>query len=142
MAARGVAGRSRCGIYGLTDKLVNLSGLFGSGGPGAYRRGSPGTDRFRVMAAAARTLGLNLLDISPESLKAAPKTPWLGTLATLTASLPVFQVDAFPGETIRSRAIKGYAGPIGVVSGMFGDRAGGPRSERLQRGRRSWLAMR
>jgi len=82
-------------------------------------RGSPGSDRLRAVGSCARILGRNLLVVDAGAPKAALGAHWLGVLATLTGSLPVFQADPPPGETHTIPALRG-AGPVAVACGLFG----------------------
>ena len=108
-------------LAGLEPEMTNLPQLVREGKVRALVvRGSPGSDRLRAVGAAARLLGLNLLVLEYDAARAKESPPWLGVLAQLTGSLPVFQVDPLPGETLAIPPLKGYNGLVAVASGLFG----------------------
>jgi hypothetical protein len=96
-------------------------------------RGMAGTDRLGALGAMACALDRGLLEIecpphiassAVPSFAAPPFTDqrWalIGPLCTLTTALPVFSLEAGPGETFELPALRGYTGPAGVVIGREG----------------------
>jgi hypothetical protein len=91
-------------------------------------RGTPGSERLAVMGALARALERGVIEVV--DLAAVERPPAaLGPLCVMTRSLPVLTYDLAPGETVEVPAVAGYAGPIGVLTGLEGG-LGGRAAER------------
>jgi hypothetical protein len=113
----------------LRGQLVELTGLAAAGRVRTVIiRGMAGTDRLGALGAIALALDRGLLEIECSS-PAALSTPtalsdqrWtlIGPLCTLTRTLPVFSIEAGPGETFELPALGGYTGPAGVIIGREG----------------------
>src|SRR5262249_50597317 len=75
-----------------------------------------------VIGALARQLGCGAGEIECAAGTPASDDRWrqLGPFCTLTHSLPVFSIDACPGETFEAPALSGYRGPLGVIIGTEG----------------------
>lgn len=76
-------------------------------------RGLPGCDRIEAAGAIAHGLGRGLMIFENASPLAAP-------LATLSHSMPVFQVELGAGETFDFPGLGGYAGPAVLIMGLEG----------------------
>jgi histone H3/H4 len=97
-------------------------------------RGMPGTDRLGALGALARGLGRGIMEIecvigSGANAGTSAPTPangrderfhMIGPLCTLTHCLPVFSLEAGPGETFELPVLGGYAGPVAVMLGREG----------------------
>ena len=105
------------------NQLCELHSLAGAGRTRAIIvRGMPGTDRLGAIGAVARELGRGVIEIEC-SLAAAPgdeRWKLIGPLCTLTHSMPVFSVEAGPGETFEIPLLAGYNGPSAVIIGREG----------------------
>ena len=115
----------------LRAQLAELSSLAAAARTRAMViRGMPGTDRAGVLGSVARELGRGLLEIECPASVLSTDERWraVGPFCTLTHSMPVFSVDAGPGETFEVPALPGYPGPLGVMIGREGG-IGGPASE-------------
>jgi hypothetical protein len=90
-------------------------------------RGMPGTDRLGAVGAFARELGYGLLEIDCAPATPAANERWrlIGPLSTLAHAVPVFSVEAAPGETFEIPPLEGYEGPCAVLIGREGG-VGGP----------------
>jgi len=90
-------------------------------------RGMPGTDRLGAAGALARELGYGMLELDAAATTPASDERWrlLGPLSTLSHAMPVFSVDAAPGETFEIPPLAGRLGPIVVLMGREGG-LGGP----------------
>lgn len=120
-------------------QLSELPGLAASGRARTIIiRGMPGTDRLGTIGAVAREMGYGVIEIECATLgsssKANSSSPatnerWelLGPLCTLTRSIPVFLIDAGPGDTFEPPILAGYSGPTGVIIGREGG-VGGPQA--------------
>jgi hypothetical protein len=119
----------------LRERLIELSRLAAAGRVRAIiLRGLPGTDRLGALGAVARGLGRGVMEIDCAANLSAHAggshpTPAsvhderfcvIGPLCTLTHSMPVFSLDAGPGETFEIPALDGYTGPIAVMLGREG----------------------
>jgi hypothetical protein len=119
----------------LRDRLGELTRLAGAGRVRTVvLRGMLGTDRLGVLGALARGLGRGVMEIdcaNPSSANAGDSIPTLaggadrrfpliGPLSTLTHTMPVFALEAGPGETFEIPALAGYAGPVAVMMGREG----------------------
>jgi hypothetical protein len=93
-------------------------------------RGMPGTDRWGSLGALARALGYGILQLECAA-SSAPDERWrlAGPLCTLTRAMPVFSLEAAPGETFEIPALAGYNGPCAVMLG----REGGVRGSNSER---------
>ncbi|MCP4288529.1 MAG: AAA family ATPase, partial [Gammaproteobacteria bacterium] len=109
-------------------RLEQLPALVMSGKAHAIvLRGTQGSESLRVMGAVARTLGQNVIEVSPspagrgEGEEAARKR-WegLGLLCSMTRSLPVITYDLGPGEIAELPHLTGYKGPVGILMGFEG----------------------
>jgi hypothetical protein len=90
-------------------------------------RGMPGTDCAGLIGAVARQLGRGVVQIecsvsSPTVPAPPPEDRWrlVGPFCTMTRSMPVFILDAGPGETFELPELGGYRGPVGVTIGREG----------------------
>lgn len=90
-------------------------------------RGTPGSDRRDILQAVARDLGrgVALVKWQPSaretaSVSASELPPSLGPLCTLAGLMPVLETDLGPGDTYPLPPIRGYAGPVGVCTGVVG----------------------
>ena len=83
-------------------------------------RGTPGSDRFRVMAAVARAMGRSVVTVEGPTVTGSTSLSLLGPLCTMTHSLPVITFDLGPGEAVELPRLAGYAGPLGILLGMDG----------------------
>ena len=97
-------------------------------------RGMPGTNRLGALGALARGLGRGVMEIdctanssanaggSVPTLASGPdkRFPMIGPLCTLTHSMPVFSLEAGPGETFEIPALAGYSGPVAAMMGREG----------------------
>lgn len=85
-------------------------------------RGMPGTDRIGAAGAIAHGLGSGLVEIECASAGPGPeeRKRLLGPLCTLLHAMPVFTVEAGPGETFEVPALDGYLGPGAVLIGREG----------------------
>ena len=93
-------------------------------------RGMPGTDRLGALGALAREIGYGILQLESAVSSAADERWGLaGPLCTLTRSMPVFFVEAGPGETFEIPSFAGYNGPYAVMLGREGG-VGGTNAER------------
>jgi hypothetical protein len=97
-------------------------------------RGTPGSERLRVIGAVARALGRDIIAV-PEGVTTSdsnPRPSWnlLGPLCTLTGSLPVISYDLGPGETAELPSMTGYRGPAAIIMGL----EGGLRGEVVENG--------
>lgn len=105
------------------NQLSELRGFAGSGRKHTIIvRGMPGTDRLGAIGAVARELGRGVIEIdcSPAASPADERWQLIGPLCTLTHSMPVFSVEAGPGETFEIPALAGYDGPSAVMIGREG----------------------
>ena len=92
-------------------------------------RGSPGSDRLRVMEAVAQAMGRGMVTVKGSALEEEAETRCLGAFCTMMGVLPVLLFDLGPGETVDLTAIPGYDGPAGLLLG----REGGIRGEIAER---------
>jgi hypothetical protein len=89
-------------------------------------RGMPGTDRLGALGALARGLGRGVMEIDCGANfvghvgTADERFRMIGPLCTLTHSMPVFSLEAGPGETFEMPALAGYTGPVAVMLGREG----------------------
>jgi hypothetical protein len=85
-------------------------------------RGMPGTDRLGAVGAVAREMGCALLEIDCTPATPATHERWrlIGPLCTLSHAVPVFLVEAAPGETFEIPALEGYQGLCAVLIGREG----------------------
>ena len=119
----------------LRDRLTELTRLAAAGRiRTVILRGMPGTDRLGALGALARGLGRGVMEIdctvnsSPNTGESGPtpasghdkRFPMIGPLCTLTHSMPVFSLEAGPGETFELPALAGYTGPVAVMMGREG----------------------
>jgi hypothetical protein len=119
----------------LRERLSELTRLAGAGRVRTViLRGMPGTDRLGVLGALARGIGRGVIEIdctanpianvgdSVSTPASGPdrRFPMIGPLCTLTHSMPVFSLEAGPGETFEMPALAGYAGPVAVMMGREG----------------------
>lgn len=90
-------------------------------------RGMPGTDRLGAIGALARDLDRGVMEIecTVASHGNDERLRLIGPLCTLTHSIPVFSVEAGPGETFELPPLTGYRGPTAVMIGREGG-VGGP----------------
>ena len=105
------------------EQLTELGALIASGRTRALLvRGMPGTNRAGVIGAIAHELGRGLVEIECAASTPASDDRWrlLGPYCTLTHSLPVFSLDAGPGETFEIPDLAGYQGPLAVMIGHDG----------------------
>jgi hypothetical protein len=113
----------------LRAQLTELAGLVVSGRTRTVVvRGMPGTDRAGVIGALARELNRGLLEIECPASTPISDDRWrlIGPFCTLTHSLPVFSIEAAPGETFEVPGLSGYQGPLGVIIGSDGGIGGVP----------------
>jgi hypothetical protein len=89
-------------------------------------RGMPGTDRMGAAGALAQELGYSLLEIDCTGTTPADDERWrlIGALATLSHALPVFLVEAAPGETFEIPPLARRPGPCAVLIGREGGISG------------------
>jgi hypothetical protein len=89
-------------------------------------RGMPGTDRIGAAGAVARELGYGLLEVDCTATALATDERWrlIGPLGTLSHALPVFLVEAAPGETFEMPPLEGRQGPCVVLMGREGGISG------------------
>ena len=121
----------------LRDRLSELTALASTGRiRTVIVRGMPGTDRLGAIGAIARALNYGVMEIecslnantvSPaptsgneERLRLSGLTGLIGPLCTLTRAIPVFSLEAAPGETFELPALAGYIGPVAVMIGREG----------------------
>jgi hypothetical protein len=107
----------------LRDQLTELGALIAGGRTRAVVvRGMPGTDRARVIGAVAHQLGRGIVEIECSATTPATDERWrfLGPFCTLTHSLPLFSIEAGPGETFELPTLAGYQGPLAVMIGRDG----------------------
>jgi len=119
----------------LRERLTELTRLAATGRVRTViLRGMPGTDRLGALGALARGLGRGVMEIdcAADSSANAAETVlaparghderfrMIGPLCTLTHSMPVFSLEAGPGETFEMPALAGYDGPIAVMLGHEG----------------------
>lgn len=119
----------------LRERLTELTRLAAIGRVRAIiLRGMPGTERLRVLGALARGIGRGVMEIdctvntnansgAPVPITASDQDERLriiGPLCTLTHAMPVFSLEAGPGETFEIPALAGYGGPITVMLGREG----------------------
>jgi ATPase family associated with various cellular activities (AAA) len=119
----------------LRERLTELIHLATAGRVRAViLRGMPGTDRLGLLGALARGLGRGVMAIdcaANSSADAGASVPgpanghderfrMIGPLCTLTHSMPVFSLEAGPGETFEMPELAGYAGPVAVMLGSEG----------------------
>jgi hypothetical protein len=105
------------------DQLGELCSLTGSSRTRAIIvRGMPGTDRLGAIGAVASAVGRGVIEIESVPATSATDERWrlIGPLCTLTHSMPVFSVEAGPGETFEIPALAGYNGPSAVMIGREG----------------------
>jgi hypothetical protein len=89
-----------------------------------------GTDRLGAIGAIARALNHGVMEIqcpaAPNGTAHAPSAgndsrwPLIGPLCTLTRAIPVFSLEAAPGETFELPTLAGYSGPVAVMIGREG----------------------
>ncbi|HLA64231.1 MAG TPA: ATP-binding protein [Rhodothermales bacterium] len=86
--------------------------------PALVVRGPEGADRLTLVGAVARALGRDVLAADGE----APATAALplGALCTLLSAMPVLRYDLTPGQSAEVPVLKGYSGPLGIVTGLEG----------------------
>lgn len=105
------------------ERLVRLPAVMKSHGiKVCIIRGSPGSDRLRVMGAVARMSGKNLMEFDVETLGEDARR--LGPLCTVLNAIPAIFCQPGPGETAALPAIPGYQETIGVLLGEVGGLAG------------------
>ena len=85
-------------------------------------RGPRSSGRRTIVAAVAKELGCGVLELIDPSAGAR----LAGPLAVLLNAVPVFELQADPGETVDLPRLAGYAGPLAAVAG----RRGGVRADR------------
>lgn len=83
-------------------------------------RAMQGANSLEVMGAVARSLGFGLLDVNGQKLGEDEQVRQIGPLCAMANVMPVFAYDPGPGETVKQPALKGYAGPVGMILGMEG----------------------
>lgn len=91
-------------------------------------RGTPGSERLAVVGALARELGMGLAVI-PLTDERDRFHVRLGPFCTLTRSMPVFQCDIGPGESVSLPNLEGYRAPVAATIGFDG----GIESETMER---------
>jgi ATPase family associated with various cellular activities (AAA) len=115
----------------LRNQLTELTRLAATGRVRTViLRGMPGTDRLGALGALARGLGRGVLEVDSSAnardpiptLASSPdrRFPLIGPLCTLTHSMPVFSLEAGPGEAFEMPALAGYTGPVAVMMGREG----------------------
>ena len=119
----------------IRDRLTELTRLAAAGRVRTViLRGMPGTDRLGALGALARGLGRGVTEIDCTTNSSAnagdsvpthasghdKRFPMIGPLCTLTHSMPVFSVEAGPGEMFELPALAGYTGPVAVMMGREG----------------------
>ncbi len=102
------------------ERLKQVPHLVQADKPGAVVfRGTPGSERFRAAGALARAMDRDIiLTQRPGSTDGIPQLP--GPLCTMTRAVPVFSFDLGPGETVEIPLLKGYRGPVIVLTGFEG----------------------
>ncbi|MEM7011203.1 MAG: ATP-binding protein [Verrucomicrobiota bacterium] len=106
----------------LKSRIPNLPSVLSSGEIDAVLlRGQDGSDRFELLGAVARAMGLSVLSQTFDD-KTPKSEAWaqIGPLARITQSFPVVRFDLAPGQTLDLERIKGHGGGIGVVLGFEG----------------------
>jgi hypothetical protein len=78
--------------------------------------GAEGSDRLGVAGAVARALGRGVMEVPG----AHPDAPRMGPLCTLLGAMPALRFDLAPGETAEVPELRGYAGPVAVLTGKEG----------------------
>jgi hypothetical protein len=107
----------------VADALARVPKLLGQAEPRPIVvRGPRSSGRHTVVAAAAKALGLGLLELRDPTAGLG----LAGPLATLLHALPLVELDTSPGETVQLPHLRGYDGPMAAVA----SRSGGVRAER------------
>jgi len=104
-------------------RLWEVPALMQRGKAGAVvLRGSPGSERLRLAGALARAMDRNIIAVEIKTTVTQNQvvTELLGPLCTMTRSIPLFQCDAAPGETVEIPRLKGYNGYCFVLTGLEG----------------------
>jgi hypothetical protein len=104
-------------------QLAEVPGLIVSGQTRTIVvRGMPGTDRLGALGTVARELGYGVLEIdyTPATSATDEYRRLIAPLCTLAHAMPVFSVEAAPGETFEVPALNGHCGPCGVLIGREG----------------------
>jgi hypothetical protein len=113
---------------GVHAQLAELHRLAASGrAQTVIVRGMPGTDRLGAVGALARGIGYGLLEIDCTTATPSTDERWRLTapLCTLAHAVPVFSVEAAPGETFEIPPLEGCLGMCAVLIGREGG-VGGP----------------
>ena len=108
------------------EQLNQVPPLVKEDGTGAVvLRGTPGSERFRTAGALAREMDRNIIMIR-EFDGTRGISILTGPLCTMTRSVPLFEVDPGPGETVEIPALNGYRGPVFILAGFEGGLTGRP----------------
>ncbi len=107
---------------GLPELLRN--GMAGS----MMVRGPAGSGRSTLVAAVARDLGLDRLDVDLGTVD-RDHVPLIGSLAAALRAMPILRADPAIGETIEVPTLEGWDGPVGITL----PRHGGARGPDLER---------
>ena len=81
-------------------------------------RGSQGSSRVAVFGAIARSLGLNVLTLSPSARDQVGGG--VGPMCLLLNALPLIEIEAGPGEKVELEGFKGFEGVLGISMGLEG----------------------
>ncbi|CAN5806388.1 hypothetical protein BH20ACI4_BH20ACI4_12120 [soil metagenome] len=87
-------------------------------------RGAHHNSRQTILGAIADALGLNLLEIKNAEIKDAERWQTITALAVLLNAMPVFRLDAAPGETVEFPAISNSIKAVGITLGKQGGLGG------------------
>jgi len=83
-------------------------------------RSGLGGDTIEVMGALAKSIGLNLIVVKVSADAKAEISRLLGSLCSMSHSLPVLQYETAPGDTIKAPLLSGYHGPVCFILGLEG----------------------
>jgi hypothetical protein len=108
------------------NKLGQIPELLKSGKTkGLVLRGTSGSGRLQVAGAVARALERRILLVDGSSELAEKQWQRLGSLCTITRSIPVISCDLAPGESAKLKPLTGYKGPAAILAGFEGGLHGG-----------------
>ncbi len=83
-------------------------------------RGAHRNSRKTILGALAKSLGLGLLEIKNTEIKNDERWRIINTLAVLFRAMPVFSLEAAPGETVEFPPLPGSVKALGITLGKQG----------------------